>query len=278
MVASIVVIIHPQKGSKFCLGSLSGCLTNIVRSFHSKGPPPSPLSVMQSSRRNDLSFTGTMFFCSCRLEAVEPTLNKKVHGQCTKDALQLVTWARSYVEDYYHANGSTERPLPQTSVNPTRWTHPAAGHYKLNVDAALDCTKGLVGIGAIIRNHQGEVLGALANKLDGTMSVVEAEAVALLRILKWAKDVGVPIDAIEIDALSMLTLYSDRECCLSQLKGLLLDINILLSSFLGVSLVHVRREANNAAHGLARFSLRINEELVWLDSIPPPIVSVVLME
>ena len=83
---------------------------------------------------------------------------------------------------------------------------------------------------------------------------------------------------VEINALSVLNLYFGRENYFSQLRGLLLDIHVLLSYFPGVSLVHVRRDANRAAHGLARFSLRIDGELVWLEEIPSPIVSVVLME
>ncbi|POO00253.1 Ribonuclease H-like domain containing protein [Trema orientale] len=146
------------------------------------------------------------------------------------------------------------------------------------MDAALDNTSKFLGIGAIIRNHNGEVKGALAKKLNGGLFVVEAEAVALLRSLEWAKLLGVLLDSVEIDALSVLNLYCGRENCFSQLRGLLLDIHVLLSYFPGVSLVHVRRDANRAAYGLARFSLRTDGELVRLEEIPSPIVSVVLME
>ena len=58
----------------------------------------------------------------------------------------------------------------------------------------------------------------------------------------------------------------------------MLDIDVLLSYFPGMSLIHVCREANKATHEMARCALRLDEEHIWLDEIPPRIVSVVNSE
>ncbi|PON64391.1 hypothetical protein PanWU01x14_124600 [Parasponia andersonii] len=163
-----------------------------------------------------------------------------VHGQSPRCAPYVVRWARSYLENYFRAQSSNQRSLPQHSLPLACWIRPEEGRYKLNVDATLDSTSGLLRIGTIIDDRNGEVIGALAKNLNGELSAVEAKAVALLRNWKWAKHTSVPLDSVKIDVLSVLNLYSGRENCFSQLRGLLLDIHVLLSYFPCVSLVHVR--------------------------------------
>lgn len=51
-----------------------------------------------------------------------------------------------------------------------------------------------------------------------------------------------------------------------------------MSYFPSVSLSYVSRVANQAAHWLAKFLLRTDRELVWLEEIPYLIVYVVLQE
>ncbi|KAK0601148.1 hypothetical protein LWI29_021654 [Acer saccharum] len=55
--------------------------------------------------------------------------------------------------------------------------------YKINTDASLDSRKNRVGVGVIIRDPSGEVLGAFAQHWDACFVPSVAEALALLRAL-----------------------------------------------------------------------------------------------
>ena len=41
---------------------------------------------------------------------------------------------------------------------------------------------------------------------------------------------------------------------------------------------HVKREGNKVAHSLARYSIYISDFLVWMETVPPPLVSLVLAD
>ncbi|PON66311.1 Ribonuclease H-like domain containing protein [Trema orientale] len=77
----------------------------------------------------------------------------------------------------------------------------ADGHFKMNVDVAINAKSCSVGVGAIIRNTKGEVIATLAKKVTGTLSAKTAEAKALVISLLWARDVGLNLQNLESDAL-----------------------------------------------------------------------------
>ncbi|KAJ1420368.1 hypothetical protein SESBI_14505, partial [Sesbania bispinosa] len=53
----------------------------------------------------------------------------------------------------------TVEPPDLQQTNATRWKPPVSGYYKLNTDVAkLDGTRW--GVGAVVRDHEGIVLGA----------------------------------------------------------------------------------------------------------------------
>ncbi|KAK3221600.1 hypothetical protein Dsin_008625 [Dipteronia sinensis] len=89
-----------------------------------------------------------------------------------------------------------------------RWRPPTANVYKLNTDAALDVGRGIVGVGAIIRNHQGHVMGSTSQRLEATFSPKEAEAMAILRGIEFAVGSGLMPVVIESDSLGVVNLIN----------------------------------------------------------------------
>ena len=55
----------------------------------------------------------------------------------------------------------------QSHAADRRWTHPNTGTYKLNVHAAISLTIDKMGVGAIIRDSQGQVMAALSKPIMG---------------------------------------------------------------------------------------------------------------
>ena len=43
-------------------------------------------------------------------------------------------------------------------------------------------------------------------------------------------------------------------------------------------MTHAKRQANMAAHGLAKYALELDEDVFWMGEIPHPIFSVIVNE
>ncbi|GLU08976.1 hypothetical protein SLE2022_258570 [Rubroshorea leprosula] len=100
--------------------------------------------------------------------------------------------------------------------------------YKLNVDGAMFVQDGSFGMGAIIRDHGGNVLAAMSCKGHGLLSAENMEACRSRRALQWAQEMG----------------------------------------FRRIRWNHVRREGNGVAHELARRAATINEDEYWFQEAP----------
>jgi ribonuclease HI len=76
-----------------------------------------------------------------------------------------------------------------------KWTPPAEGRYKVNYDGAIFSTTNDAGLGVIIRNARGEVMGSLCQRVPFPHSVEAVEASAARCAIQFAKDLGI----MEID-------------------------------------------------------------------------------
>ncbi|XP_062118997.1 uncharacterized protein LOC133832703 [Humulus lupulus] len=128
-----------------------------------------------------------------------------------------------------------------------------------------------IGFGAIILSPEKEVIAALSKPLKGMLSAFQAEAIALLVALNWAQRLGIQLDVIFSDSLSLVLALNNNITYQNELGIIFLDIKTLLSTFPGVALSHVGRKFNNLAHGLAKHALRLDDEFCWLEETTPPI-------
>uniref|UniRef100_A0A803QFF3 Reverse transcriptase domain-containing protein n=1 Tax=Cannabis sativa TaxID=3483 RepID=A0A803QFF3_CANSA len=165
---------------------------------------------------------------------------------------------------------------PQTNV--ISWSPPVGNSLKMNVDAAVNITDKKLGIGAVVRNNQGEVIAAFSKPSQGCFRSDEMEAKALFHSLIWATKHQLPLALVETDALRVSSALNSFHRDLSYFSNLIDDVRCLLSSFLGVTVAHVRRQANQAAHGLAKYALELDEDVTWIREIPYPIFSVIAVE
>ncbi|GMN49648.1 hypothetical protein TIFTF001_018812 [Ficus carica] len=153
-----------------------------------------------------------------------------------------------------------------------------------------------IGVGAVVRDSTGFVMAAMAKNFHGPSSPKLAEAKALCESLLCAKDVGLNLHIVELDALLFLVLIllgngsRLKQAYVLKILGFEFTFGVgfrrfigkihidLSSSFPGVEFSLVYREANRAAHQLASFALRIDDEFIWLEEIPPPITSDIVFE
>uniref|UniRef100_A0A803Q0L2 RNase H type-1 domain-containing protein n=1 Tax=Cannabis sativa TaxID=3483 RepID=A0A803Q0L2_CANSA len=228
----------------------------------------------------------------CLMWSIWSERNKETHGTKPKAVDVLCASSVAYLNQFLKATASTltvagasSQGTSSSNFAPSatdkftpKWRSPPSGFTKLNVDAACDQTEGLIGFGAIIRGHTGDVIAGFSKPFHGFFLPKDMEAAALLHSLQWAIQNQLPIHFIETYSLVLAnainSMFSTRFA--SSFHDLVEDIVYLLSYFPGVKVSHVKREANKVAHALSKFALRLDEDSSWLGEIPYPIHSVVI--
>ncbi|XP_042950188.1 uncharacterized protein LOC122282297 [Carya illinoinensis] len=84
-----------------------------------------------------------------------------LQGKGFKHPSILVQQARTDLLDYKGSTTNPKSTLNQATTVVHRWSKPSLGQFKANWDAAVRRGEGMVGIGVIIRDHQGLVIGTL---------------------------------------------------------------------------------------------------------------------
>ncbi|KAM6542114.1 hypothetical protein CsatB_006561 [Cannabis sativa] len=102
------------------------------------------------------------------------------------------------------------------------------------------------------------------------------EAKALFHALRWANQLNYQVNYVETDSLVLVNAIHASSLSDLSYRDLILDVKNQLSYFPNVCVSHVRRDANQAAHGLTKQALAMDFDSVWIGEIPPPIFSVIV--
>lgn len=84
---------------------------------------------------------------------------------------QILHKARGMLSKFQLAH---HRPLQHKDAMDSRWVPPSPPWYKINVDAAIFNQLNSVGVGALIRDHEGSVLAAMSKHLPLSLGSLEA--------------------------------------------------------------------------------------------------------
>ena len=104
--------------------------------------------------------------------------NKVRHGEAGKNGKSIAVEARNYWAEVRAVKPSFGRPS-KPKITHTHWLPPPQGWYKVNVDVAVFKDQGQCGIGVVIRNNQGLIMGAMCKLLEFPPGALEAEAKAM---------------------------------------------------------------------------------------------------
>ncbi|XP_061999393.1 uncharacterized protein LOC133716741 [Rosa rugosa] len=159
-----------------------------------------------------------------------------------------------------------------------RWVKPSGGVIKLNIDGALEVTKGVFGTGAVCRDENGTCIGVLAVPMVGFVSPQTCEFLALVNGLHFCLQAGFTRLEIEGDAQNIFqALNSDQED-LSSDGALVDEAKVLLSSFQFCSWGYIPRECNNAAHCVAKVALSLPFPTYWWRMAPDWLIPILVDE
>ncbi|KAK3192969.1 hypothetical protein Dsin_024279 [Dipteronia sinensis] len=121
-------------------------------------------------------------------------------------------------------------------------------------------------------------MGSSAQRIEANFSPQIAEAVAILRGIVFAKDMGFLPAVVESDALGVVNIINTDSAISADVGVVLSDILNIISTG-GIELVqYLPRMANMVAHSIARMALSISQDCFWVEECPPNVGSLVLRD
>ena len=135
-----------------------------------------------------------------------------------------------------------------------RWVPLPVNLVKINFDDAVFSKDNFFGVGAVIRDENGLVLGLCTKRLPQAYNAVEVEALAATTTLALAKDLGLTRVILEGDSPVVIKALRKEEQLLSPTGLLLEDVRMLSQSFQKLLYSHTKREGNSVAYSLARYA------------------------
>ena len=120
--------------------------------------------------------------------------------------------------------------------------------FKVNVDGAVFSQQRQSGVGAVIRNCEGLVMGTLLMKLNQQLSSLEAEVKAYELGILFAKDMSFHEIALERDSLIVSNAIAGISPPPSSIASIVYGIISLSNVFHSFSISHVGRNGNQVAH------------------------------
>ncbi|XVF29969.1 hypothetical protein REPUB_Repub16aG0017000 [Reevesia pubescens] len=150
-----------------------------------------------------------------------------------------------------------------------KWKPPDAGLFKVNFDGAMTKNDSTGGIGVIVRDHTGQCMGALSVKVQLIASPFQVEAMAAIKALNFAHELGMTKIVLEGDSLTIIKkLQQSLEQDLSPVGNLIDEARQKMHAFRYCCSIHTKRQGNLAAHTLAQQGLRVDEEMYWVEDFP----------
>ncbi|XP_050290021.1 uncharacterized protein LOC126728200 [Quercus robur] len=170
------------------------------------------------------------------------------------------------VREFWDANDqeqqqSVRRPL-------ARWSPPLAGTYKANFDAALFEELHCAGLGVVYRDHLGQVIAALSQRISLPSTVEMAEALAARRAMEFARELILFDVILEGDCLRVVRALNASGGCNTLYGHVVNETKRLGAALRHCSYQHVGRDGNKLAHSLARRAVSTADIDVWVEDLP----------
>ena len=197
--------------------------------------------------------------------AIWMSRNAVVMNGDTRDSYGITKFAMQFYQEYKNAIKWDEK---SDSREVQKWKKPPQGIIKINFDGSFKVAERKGGIGVIARDDKGDIVGAAQAINQGITDPLVVEATAAIRALMFAKDMGFTRIILEGDALMLITKILQAQPSLSVIGNLVAAAKDLMKQFNWSKIQHVQREANEAAHCLAKNALSIEEDLYWVDECP----------
>ena len=147
-----------------------------------------------------------------------------------------------------------------------KWRPPEPNFLKVNFDGVVFREENLAGVGVIISDEEGQTIASMAEKVPLPNSVAALEAVATVKALNFATELGISSIVMEGDSEIVFKALVSEDTSFADHGHLVEEAKLLSALFSFRSFSHVRTQGNYAVHHLAR---HVSSQLVWMKDVPP---------
>jgi ribonuclease HI len=193
-------------------------------------------------------------------------------------AWKVIHKVKAIIEDFDGANAKMEKERRLLDPGRVRWHKPPVGILKINWDAALHKGNKHMGVGVVIQDDKGDVVGALSKIVPYIVDPLTAETMAVWHAARWACEMDFQNVIMEGDSPNVIQELQKQDSIGSVCGQLIMDTKTILSRLVSVSFQHVKMDANKVAHCLAKFALSQMLDKVWVEDCPPIIQPIVFAE
>lgn len=130
------------------------------------------------------------------------------------------------------------------------------------------------GLRIVIRNHQGQILASLSEKVNAVKAMVAVKAIS------FASDLGFSSIIPERDWETIIKVLRSDEFCFASFGLLISSFKNSIDVFNYISFSHSRSKARNTfiAHNLVKYVRHFSGYLVWMEDILSHLCNVLLAE
>ncbi|XP_075650882.1 uncharacterized protein LOC142621501 [Castanea sativa] len=197
------------------------------------------------------------------------------HGGKSKSPKLIVKEVASYMKEVRQSKEVQIRPAPPSRQN---WTPPKRGFYKINVDGAVYKEMGSCGVGVVIRNEAGQLMGAMSKKLEVPLKALEVEAKAVEEGIILAEKLSLNNVILESDAQVIVNSLSERSIAPSFILKVIEGAKLGLCGFDSWEGKHICRKKKSRAHLMAKNAKFVSDYVVWVEDTPPAIEQQILYD
>ncbi|XP_028082511.1 uncharacterized protein LOC114283839 [Camellia sinensis] len=157
-----------------------------------------------------------------------------------------------------------------------KWSPPVGDFVKVNFDGATFKNQQSCGVGVIIRAQSGEPIAAFSEQIPTWLEVDCIEALAAVKALEFATELGLTNIHLEGDSLTVVKAIRDESNLCASFGHFLQCAISCTKQFLHFHVSHVRRNGNLMAHHLAQMAKEAPDKRVWLAEVPANLVHILL--
>jgi ribonuclease HI len=197
--------------------------------------------------------------------------NKKVFQNHDIPANETVETALRALQEY-NQNKSLDQ-ITSTAIHPsvacdnTSWSPPPKAYLKLNVDAHLS-SDGHLGLGLVLRDEDGRIVGASTKAQPGSGNMELSETLGLVEALRMIEMLKLRSVIIEMDAATIVRAIQAKSYPRNHWGQMAQQCARVIDEDETLSICWVSRTGNEMAHVLARWALSEPNRL-WTENFPP---------
>ncbi|XP_024197826.1 uncharacterized protein LOC112201050 [Rosa chinensis] len=182
--------------------------------------------------------------------------------------MQQVAFQVSHNYQLFQQVGSSVSSSSRVGRVQVPWKAPSVGWLKANFDGAFNGISRTGGIGVVLRDYIGNIVGGVCMHVASISSPVKIEALAAKAACALAVQFQLAPISFEGDCLQVIQAIMASEEDTSIWGRIIDDSVFYLNQLPGSSFSHIYRESNSATDKLVRLALFSQVNVSWSGSIP----------